>query len=82
MWVNFIPALKWWPDTMWKIWKAKQVQARRVKLLRSLLDDLKAAEVKGRSIECIVTDLIKDEEAKVSKGTSHYLTNRKSFKLL
>lgn len=82
MWVNFISALKWWPDAIWRTKKAKQVQARRVKVLQSLLDDLKAAKAKGRSTECIATYLTKDEEAKLSKGTYHCLANCKSFKLL
>ena len=33
MWVNFIPVLKWWPDTVKKIKSAKKTQERRVELL-------------------------------------------------
>ena len=68
MWVNFIPVLKWWPDTVKKIKSAKRTQERRVELLQELLDNLTVAQEKGENVECIAADLTKDAEAKLSRG--------------
>jgi hypothetical protein len=51
-----------------KIKQAQGVQFRRVTLLQRLLDDLSVAQENGEAVECIATALIKDTEAKLSRG--------------